>query len=211
MKKYCLSIVAGLFLILPFLSTAQRIEVTPTIGYQFGGKINFFEGSFKIEDNMNYGVTLGIDARQAMIEIYWTKMDTRGKWNPYNITLNPRTFDMNVQYFQVGGMREQSIGEGTVIGFGGITLGAVYFNSVETDIEDVWRFAMTVGGGAKIILSDRIGIRLQGRLLMPIYGGGGGFYCGIGTGGSGCGASVGATAWLLQGDLTAGLIINLGK
>jgi len=57
-----------------------------------------------------------------------------------------------------------------------------------------------------IWFSDRIGIRLQGRLLMPLYFAGAGVY--FGSGGSGL--SVGAGSTILQGDLTAGLIIGLG-
>jgi hypothetical protein len=71
--------------------------------------------------------------------------------------------------------------------------------------DDIWRFAFTVGGGAKIYLSDRFGLRLQGRIMAPLYFSGGGVY--FGTGGSGFGVSGGIP--ILQGDFTAGLIIRL--
>jgi len=42
----------------------------------------------------------------------------------------------------------------------------------------------------KIYINDRIGVRLQGRMLMPMYFAGIGFYAGIGTGGTSSGLSL---------------------
>jgi len=65
---------------------------------------------------------------------------------------------------------------------------------------------MTLGGGVKIWLSDRIGIRAQGRLLLPMMWAGAGLS--VGTGGTGF--SLGAGTAMVQGDFTGGLIIALG-
>ena len=70
-------------------------------------------------------------------------------------------------------------------------------------------FAFALGGGVKIFITDNIGIRLQGRLLAPLYLSGVGLGCGIGTGGASCGGGVGLSSTLLQGDFNAGLILVL--
>lgn len=51
----------------------------------------------------------------------------------------------------------------------------------------------------------------RGRLMMPMYIGGVGGYCGIGTGGAGCGLSLNGYASLFQGDFNGGLIIKFGN
>ena len=71
-------------------------------------------------------------------------------------------------------------------------------------------FTAGLGGGLRYYLSDRIGIRLQARLLFPMQFGGVGFGCGIGTGGGGCGAGVSTYTNIIQGDFTEGIILKLG-
>ena len=66
---------------------------------------------------------------------------------------------------------------------------------------------MTFGGGGKFDLSEKLGIRLQARVLVPMVLSGGGLW--VGTGG----ASVGVGAWapIVSFDFTAGIYIKLGK
>ena len=89
-------------------------------------------------------------------------------------------------------------------------MGATWFEGSAQDTdnsETVTRFAITLGGGIKIMPSDKIGIRLQGRLLMPMYFAGVGLWAGTGGGG----ASVNGGIPIIQGDLTAALVIRLGE
>jgi len=198
-------------IILPSLSFAQaKVEITPFGGYMFGGKLRFYEGELKIEDNVNYGILLNFAlAPDTKLELFWSQMATTARFKSYYGFDFPELedpFSVNVNYIQIGGVQEADINNDMIKPFGAFTLGTTYFNPTDNNIQDSWRFSVTLGGGAKIWLSDRIGIRLQGRLLMPLYFAGGGVY--FGTGGSG--VSVGAGSTILQGDLTAGLIIGLG-
>ena len=94
--------------------------------------------------------------------------------------------------------------------YGSFTLGTTYFipqsAAGEITYSDSWKFSVTLGGGVKIWMSDRVGIRLHGRLMLPMFWGGAGFS--VGTGGAGF--TVGASTSMVQGDLGAGLIIALG-
>ncbi len=56
-----------------------------------------------------------------------------------------------------------------------------------------------------IYLTERLGLRLQGRFMIPMYFDGLGF--GIGTGGVSGGAVFGAYA--LQGDFSGGIVLRL--
>ena len=44
-----------LVMLIAAFSFGQTIEITPMVGYQFGGKVNFIQGDLKVQDNMNYG------------------------------------------------------------------------------------------------------------------------------------------------------------
>ncbi len=70
----------------------------------------------------------------------------------------------------------------------GTLLGGVAAHSPQnTQHNNKVSFGVSLGGGVKIYLTDFLGIRLQGRLMMPLYVSGVGLGCGIGTGGAGCG------------------------
>ena len=73
--------------------------------------------------------------------------------------------------------------------------------------QDWWLFSLTVGGGAKVWLSEKVGLRFEGRVMMPITWAGGGFMVGSGGGGF----YLGGGSAILQASLTAGLMIRLGK
>ncbi len=214
MKNYKKFLIAAItfLLVIPFESSAQgKFEITPFAGYMFGGRIRFYEGDLRVEDNVNYGVALSTAVRpDVKIEFSWSQMQSSASFKPiYGYDDLKRSFDVNVNYFQVGGIWEMD--KGKLRPYGLFSLGATWFDAKDSTIEDDWRFSVALGGGAKIWLSDRIGIRLQGRFLIPMYFSGAGIFCGIGTGGSGCGVSVGTGSTILQGDLTAGLIFAFGK
>ncbi len=215
MKKiiqYLAVAIALMPMLLPSETVAQgKIELTPYGGYMFGGKMRFYEGDFKIKDNANYGLIMDIEiAPDTKVELMWTHMNTtaefRGSYG-YDFLSTP-PFDVGVGYLQIGTVRE--INYDNIRPFGAFTLGTTYFmpnsNTGEVNYQDTWKFSVTLGGGAKIWLTDRIGIRLQGRLLLPMFWGGVGFT--VGTGGSGF--SVGAGTSMIQGDFSGGLIIALG-
>lgn len=205
-------IVITLSVIIPSVVIAQpKIELTPFGGYQFGGKMRFYEGDLKIENAPNYGILMDIAvAPDTKLELYWSQMQTSASFTPYygygylDTLIKP--FDVNINYIQIGGVREAQLDNAKIVPFGAFTLGATYFSPTDNTVNDSWKFSMTLGAGLKIWFSDRVGIRLQGRMLMPMYFGGAGVY--FGTGGSGI--SVGAGSSIIQGDFTGGLIIGLG-
>lgn len=204
--------IAGLIFLMVLIDPVQifaqgKIELSPFGGYMFGGKMRFYEGDLKIDNNANYGLALDIEiAKDTKLELIWSQMNTTARFRPYYgydfIDSNP--FDVNVGYIQVGTIRE--LDYDNIRPFGGLTLGAAYFSPQNTNYSQSWKFAAGLGGGAKIWITERVGIRLQGRLLLPFFWGGAGFT--VGTGGAGF--TVGAGTSMVQGDFTGGLIIALG-
>jgi hypothetical protein len=219
MKKFTINsfkVISAFIAVLIIASTGKaysqdhKVELTPFGGYLLGGSIQFYEGKFKIEDNACYGGMLAVQVRGGnFIEFSYTGMATQGNWKPYNdyISEHPgQTVEMAVNHFQIGSLNELHLDNEAVRPYGTLTLGTTWFNLKEENSNDEWLFSVAAGIGLKYFFNDRIGIRLQARMILPIVYNGGGFY--IGTGGSGM--YVSSTAPIVQGDFTGGLIIALG-
>lgn len=195
--------------------SAQKFEITPFYGYMFAGKVTGYQGDLNIRNNGIYGFMLDISVHPAMqVELFYSRTDTRADFVEYRGPTYKLT-DVSVNYFQIGALRHINKTKNIII-YGIGTLGATLFSPsgegynetpIQYSYEDWWLFSLTFGGGAKIFLSKKIGIRLEGRLMMPITWAGGGFM--VGTGGSGF--YLGGGSAILQASLTAGLIIALGK
>ncbi len=195
----------------PFFSNAQ-VEIAPFAGYMFGGSVNFIQGSLKLRDNANYGVSLIVPKIKfgTDLEINYTRMDGSAYFRSYSPDYNDRDFTLSTNYFQIGVLKSLT-NDDKVQPFGSFSLGATLYSPKEPDLYDTWRFSITAGLGAKVFFTDKVGLILRGRIMMPMYFNGVGGWCGISTGGSGCGLGLSSTAVALQGDLTAGLIFRLGN
>jgi hypothetical protein len=192
-------------------SQDHKVELTPFGGYLLGGSIKFYEGKFKVEDAACYGGMLAVQVSSGnFIELSYTGMNTQGNWEPYSsyaIEHPDTTVEMAVNHFQIGSVNELHLDNEAVRPYGTLSLGTTWFNIKEENSNDEWLFSIAAGVGLKYFFNERIGIRIQARMLLPVVYNGGGFY--IGTGGSGF--YVSSTAPIIQGDFTGGLIIALGE
>ena len=192
------------------------VELVPFAGYMFGGSIKFVEGKLNIEDGMDYGLSILVPVQTLLdVELNWTRMDSKATFTPYSGYPLLKTHETNLatNYFQLGVISKFYSRETMASPFVSLSLGATWFDPSEstgyddgTSYQDVWRFSVAFGLGVKIMFSERIGIILRGRLLMPMTYGGTSFY--FGTGGSGLAVNTWVTP--LQGDFHGGLIIKLG-
>jgi len=206
MKKIKLLLLTIIFPVFLF-SQISGVELVPFVGYQFGGKIKFYEGEMKIDNGMNYGASLLVPIEKIMdLEINYTRMESNASFKHYAgfPAYKDEQTDMATNYIQVGAIKKMLQPGSKLQPFGSFSLGAAWANS--DDFGDVWRFAISAGLGVKVMLSDRIGIIARGRLLMPMTFGSAGFY--LGTGGSG----LSVNSWIapFQGDFNGGLIFKLG-
>jgi len=204
MKKLNLLFIA---LVLSVSSIAQ-VEIVPFVGYMFGGSMNFYEGKYKIADGMDYGVSLIIPVREVMdVEINYTRMDSEGRFTAYAgyPGFSDKQTDMATNYFQIGTLKAISISNPNVTPFGSFSLGVTWFDMA--DYENRVLFSITAGLGVKVMLTERVGIMVRGRLMLPMFFGGVGFY----AGGGGSGLSLNSYAALIQGDFNAGLVFKLGN
>ena len=185
-------------------SYAQKIEITPTAGWMFAGVLNTYQGQLNIRNNWNYGLLVDINIQKYMaVELMYTRLNTNVDLIKSGLTtaLWPNFVE---EYWQIGVMRTVKKIKNISV-FAGGTLGATYFNPNDSEYGDDWRFSITLGGGVKYYISDRIGLRFDARLMMPIYWGSGSFYIGGGSGGF----AIGTGTVIPQIMLNGGLIIIL--
>lgn len=200
MKKA--AILTALLCLMAVAVSAQerRIQIGASYGFQFGGHINGYNGYTDIIDKANY--TGMIDFRikpNIEAELSFSIQPTEVEINAISYAYYPFRISASVEYYQAGVL--YLLKTGKVEPFTMMTLGAAHLNPDK--YEDVWRFAIAPGIGVKIWLSENVGIRIQGRVLLPLYFAGGGVF--VGTGGASMGVSAGVVG--AQGDISGGLMI----
>jgi hypothetical protein len=177
-------------------------------GYMTYSSVAVREGDLKFDDGPNYGFGIDIGVQRGMfVELNYTHNQTSVRLQRFNGPTE-QLFDMNTHYFQIGAQYEfRKSPKQKAFPYTLATLGATLFDAKDPTLSDEWRFSVAFGGGGKFYLSDKIGLRLQARMLMPMTFSGGGMWCG----GGGCSAGVGAWAVLVQFDFTVGVFIRLGR
>lgn len=206
--------VAGLWIAMAGAATPGRaqttgVEITPFMGYMFGGEVSTYGGSLVLDDGMDYGLVLDYSLnRQTQVEASYTRQDTKLNFDEYRVGRRP-IYDVSVNVWQVGGLYRFNP-TATVRPFLSGTLGFTHYGVGDKldigapDLNGDTFFSIVLGGGVKIFPSERVGIRLAGHLYNTILSTGSGFWCGTG----GCG--VGLSGWgVWQGDVQAGLSFAL--
>jgi hypothetical protein len=172
-------------------------------GYLVNGDVTVAEGDLSFEDNISY--SLGIDVpvdNMMQAEIAWSMSASKVSLAEY---LGPTVelSDINIHHFMAGACIEPQ--KKKVSPFGLMQLGATLFYPNDSRYDDEWRFTIALGGGFKVYMSEKIGLRFQGRLIIPMQFAGGSIY--VGTGGAG--VSVGSYTSFVEGDFSGGLFVQL--
>jgi len=170
-----------------------KFEITPLYGWMWGGTIRTYEGDFVLDASGGWGVLVDITVRPgAQLELKYIRQDTdlyvKSGFERETLT------EVGVNYYQIGGLYEFQH-KGNTDFFGTVTLGATQFSPKTAS--DEWLFSSTMGVGAKVFMSERIGLRLQADWLLSFVTSS--MWCGW----YGCSLSGQAIS---QGMLSAGLI-----
>lgn len=208
MKKIILS---SLLLFAVAISSNAQIELNAYAGYVPGAKFSYtYSGGsrLRIDGGGNFGFAIGKVLPNTMtVELSYNHFESILTQDGGLAVFEPR--DITVEYYQLGVLKPLMEGE-TFIPYGLFSLGASRF-APEGSSEDYWRFAINAGLGMKYFFTEKLGIRVQARILMPLYFAGAGFGCGISTSGSSCGTGIGMGSEILQADFTGGVILRVGQ
>ncbi len=211
--KSVLAAVSALLIVTAPAWAQHRAEITPFVGYVFGNSVSTRNGKLGIASDMNYGVLLDINVRPGgQVELSYARQDTKFTYDQFGGIKRDLT-DVAVNYFQIGGLGY--VARGQAQPFMSFTLGATWYDPKESTIDDgegntiriddEWRFSMQLGLGAKYFASERVGLRVQGRLYATFLDSGGGVFCGFG----GCSLGLFGTG-VVQGDFSGGVTIAVG-
>jgi hypothetical protein len=182
---------------------AQKVELSPFVGYETGANIDYSGGSLHISDGMDWGGSIDVGMGGGRYgEFSYSHIATYLE-RESGIS-NERICDLAVDYYSLGVLQEIRP-DAKATPYGLFTLGIVNYRPTSGDISSENKMHISLAGGVKIKASERVGIRLQARLLMPLYYAG--TYFTAGTGGAG--VSMGGGIKGVQGDFTAALVINL--
>jgi hypothetical protein len=204
MKTYKTLLMTVLPMILLLASVAQvkaqKIEIAPLIGYETGAHAHTNLGTLHIGDGMNFGGSVDVGlGRGRFAELSYTHLKS---YLNNEMALNTtRVCDLAVDYYSIGVLQELRP-KAKVSPYGLFTLGLVNYRPTTGNISSENKMDVSLAGGIKIHATEKIGLRLQARLLMPIYYAG--TYFTIGSGGGGYGIAGGVVA--VQGDFTAALV-----
>ena len=188
----------------------KRTHLSAFTGWQVNGDISGYSGELRIDDAQNFGAAISTDVGPgAQVQLIWFYNDTNARYSSFDpIYPDTQEFNLQQQYFQIGGTK--GIQRGKVETFFGGTLGAGLFipgsvktatGAVNIDAGDTWLFAMTLGGGFNVFFTPKLALRFDARMMLPMYFNGGSIY--VGSGGSGMAVSAGIPS--VQGSFTAGL------
>ncbi len=203
-KQVLLLIFTALF---SWVVSAQTYEITPSYGYQFGSKLNYNGGYLKMQDGGQFGINLGVELQTGMmLDISYYNMNSEVKIRDIALgSVERRLADVNLDWFFVGATRYFQ--PGPLKPFVGGGLGLVVISPknenplLNGSFSSETRFAFNFKAGVNYMISDVIGINLQGNMFLPVnYGG---FY--VGTGG--VGVSTGST--LIFGGVSGGLVFRI--
>ena len=186
------------------VNAQKKIEIFGLAGYQLNGDVTVARGELSFDDGVSYGLGIDIPVDRFMsAEISWSMASSNVSLDEY-LGSNIQISELYIHTFQAGALVEPKKGQ-KVSPFGLFSLGATLFTPTEGNYDDEWRFSIALGGGVKIEMSDKVGLRLQGRLLIPMQFEGGSVY--IGTGGAG--VAIGAYTAFVQGDFSGGIYYRL--
>ena len=194
-----LRLLLGSAVMLPAIASAVDFELAPFVGYRFGG--NFEDATTgenaDIKESVAYGLAFDVEyAPDRMVEVYYSRQTTE-------IQDTSPSVDLDVEYYQIGGVAEYTQDEYTPYLVG--TIGAARF-SPDGGLDSETRFAATLGGGVKWFINDNLALKFEARGFVSIFDSDADVFC-VSSGGAVCRFRVsGSVVWQLEAN--AGIAIR---
>lgn len=164
MRRFGGIAVAASLLCWPGTSQAQTVEVTPSVGYRFGG--DFFERvtgqPVDLDGARTVGGVVNVKFKHPGLfaEGLFTHQDARFTV-PGGLFTPPRDWRITVDHYQGGGLQEF----GNSRRMRPFLTGLLGLTRYAAEGDNEIRFAVAAGGGVKLMPLRRVGIRLDGRVF----------------------------------------------
>lgn len=187
--------------VLPAAAADWGVEITPYAGYHIGGSFEDNTTGFSLDAKEGgvYGVIFDLaDTPETQYELFYAFQRTQVTGGG---TFGGNTlFDLDVHYLHIGGtyMFEGAKVRPYIAG----GLGATHFAPDGDGMSSKTYFSISLGGGAKIPISGRVALRLEGRGFMTILPDSTSIFC-VSSGGTSCAVNV-------QGDVFGQFLLMAG-
>jgi hypothetical protein len=186
---------------------ALRFELTPYAGYRLGGKFTAQDGggSFELRESAAQGLIFDIRAKDVNTqwEVLYAHQQTEVETQP-GFGGGP-LLDLDADYYHFGGTYLFD-GE-NVRPFIALTLGLARFEPAPSGLEAENYFSGSLAGGLQLRASQRIGVRLEGRVFGTLVNSDGALFCRTGGAINTCALSINGDA-LFQWEARAGLVFR---
>ena len=177
---------------------AQDFEITPFIGWRTSSSL----------EEVNTGETINVNETDSFGFILSMKQSKDTTYDflfsRQNTELQPSTSPSNtesirIDYYQIGGTVVYHVDKLHPYVTGG--LGATHISPANDDLSTETKFSLSVGGGLKVPLGQRVGLRLEARGYGTVVSSGGTILCS-----GGCVAQFKGSLYM-QFEASAGLSI----
>ncbi len=197
----------ALLLLVPASSRADwGAEITPFAGFRFGGSFedNTTGLELDVDEGESFGIILDVRAtHETEYELFYSVQKTQLKGD--GLLAGDPLFDLDIHYLHIGGTYLFP-GE-KVRPFIGGGLGLTYFSPDGPGLDSEVYFSLSLGGGAKIPISKRVGLRFEARGFLTILPDDTDIFC-VSSGGAACAVRVQGDVFgqvLLLGGISFGL------
>jgi len=185
----------------------HRFQLTPFVGYRFGGTFEDQETGvdYDLEDSPSLGLILNFPSKgNTEWEIYYSKQST--EVDVAGFVPSENALDMDVEYLQVGGTYLFEEAKNAAPYFVA-TAGVARMDPGGANTKSDTFFSAGVGGGWKYFPASRVGLRLDGRVIGTFISSDSRIFCGSGPSGSECAVSTSGKL-LYQFELQAGVVFR---
>ena len=153
-----------IMIVTPPVCVAQRVEIGPFAGFQFGGGFTTRDGKHSIPSAASFGVILGFSpGPMVQFEVLYQRQSTDLELEDEATGAATRLFDLTVEHIQVGTLYQYDLPK--VKPFVSVMVGATHL-APQGDRADLWWLSGSVGVGAKTMVSRSVGLRAQARFNL---------------------------------------------
>jgi opacity protein-like surface antigen len=182
MKPWFLT--AAVLVIAPAAARGQGVEITPVIGYRFGGSFSTTVGidpvnlvvDYEVRDAAAFGLHLGYRvAEDGEIELLYSRQNTR--LDTGGLFTGAPLFDLALETWQAGGNYLFAEEGSRVRPYIGAGLGITRLLPEPARLQDETRFSASFAAGVKVALARHLGLRLEARYFITVLESEGGGFC----------------------------------
>lgn len=189
-----------------FESQAQ-VEITPFTGYTFDHSFPILGGRATLGGGQTFGGMLGFGLNEfAEVELLYSYQGGNSTARSSSLSNDVRT--RTAAHYALIGVNRLFPTSSQMAFFTGLKVGTGTLASLDNDFTNITRFAVGINGGMKYFFTEKVGLRLQANLMMPISNVGANLWWSPGGG-----TQVGVSGWssVIQFGFTGGLVFRLSK